>query len=152
ERLELNAGQPLLVAGLASDKAKLLRWRSEQIVLPASLLADPDKASYLRKLVGEAESLGTELRKLASLMLAETLPDAQSKDTRERARSIVDAGPLDATYFAHVERALPRVLMLLADDQWEEAESDWRNALQQSAYVAWRQLLATIGRSLRALR
>ena len=33
-----NGVQPLLIAGLASDQAKLLRWRSERIALPAKLL------------------------------------------------------------------------------------------------------------------
>ncbi|MBN0084826.1 type I-E CRISPR-associated protein Cse1/CasA, partial [Pseudomonas aeruginosa] len=37
----------LLVAGLASDQAKLLRWRSETVVLPAALLDSEGCANEL---------------------------------------------------------------------------------------------------------
>src|SRR5690606_7091667 len=102
--------QPLLIAGLASDQAKLLRWRSERIVLPARLLASPDHANELRRYVRDAEELFMALRKLATGMLAETLPDSGSKDTWARARSLIDAGPAGALYFAQAERHLGHVM------------------------------------------
>ncbi|MEN1451386.1 type I-E CRISPR-associated protein Cse1/CasA, partial [Pseudomonas aeruginosa] len=71
----------LLVAGLASDQAKLLRWRSETVVLPAALLDSEGCANELRRCIRESEDLYGELRKIAVAMLAGALPDPASKDT-----------------------------------------------------------------------
>lgn len=144
--------QPLLVAGLASDQAKLLRWRMEQFVLPSAVLLEAEKALQLRERMAAAEALFSELKRLATGLLAETLPDPASKDTRSRARSLVEAGPLASMYFAEAERHLPRLLQQIGDGQSEPAEALWRAALRQAAELAWRQLLAGLGRSTRALR
>ncbi|EIK54348.1 MAG: type I-E CRISPR-associated protein Cse1/CasA [Pseudomonadaceae bacterium] len=144
--------QPLLVAGLASDQAKLLRWRMEQISLPSALLLEPDKAMYLRDQVTAADELFGELKRLATGMLAETLPDPASKDTRSRARSMVESGPLAVRYFAEAERALPELLRLIGQDQPEPAAALWRQTLRGAARLAWEQVLAGLGSSTRALR
>jgi len=147
-----NGVQPLLIAGLASDQAKLLRWRSERIALPAKLLASPDHANELRRYVRDAEELFTALRKLATGMLAETLPDPGSKDTWARARSLIDAGPAGALYFASAERHLGRVMALLGNDELDEAEALWRQSLHDAAREAWQAVLAGLGRGAKALR
>lgn len=144
--------QPLLVAGVASDQAKLLRWRVEQIVLPAALLADADKALYLRELVEKAEALYRESLNLAVLMLAQTLSDSSSKDIRNRARALLDAGPFAASYFAAVERVVPQLLDLIGEGRFEPAETLWRKALRSSAQHAWGQVLKELGVSPRALK
>ena len=154
--LELNpfeaVHQPLLVAGLASDQAKLLRWRMEQIALPSTLLQQPEKAQFLRERVAAAEAVHGELRRLATSMLVEILPTPSSKDARERARAMVDAGPLAASFFAEAERALPGIVDLMSRDEFERADGDWRNALRRAAHQAWRQAVAGLGASPRALR
>lgn len=144
--------QSLLVAGLASDQAKLLRWRAEQVVLPASLLLDADKALSLRRLVGNAEELFGELRRLASRMLAEILPDPGSKDTRARASDQLKAGPLATSFFAAAERALPKIMRLIDENRTDEAIEVWNAALREGALKSWGQVLAGIGRSPHALR
>lgn len=144
--------QPLLVAGLASDQAKLLRWRSESIALPVALLEDEEKARYLRELVEKAETVFGEIRKLAARMLAETLPDSTSKDTYNRARSVLDTGPFITSYYASAERALPEVLQLLGEGDFDLAAGLWYAALRRSALTAWRHACTGLGRSARALR
>lgn len=147
--------QPLLVAGLASDQAKLLRWRSERITLPAALLAAPDCANELRRQVREAEELFGDIRKLASGMLADTLPDPASKDTWARARSQFDAGPAPALYFASAERALGQVMALLGSgnpDDLDVADALWRRTLLAAALSAWQVVRDGLGRSPKALR
>ncbi|OHC12660.1 MAG: type I-E CRISPR-associated protein Cse1/CasA [Pseudomonadales bacterium GWC1_66_9] len=147
--------QPLLVAGLASDQAKLLRWRSERIALPAALLASPDCASELRRQVREAEELFGDIRKLAAGMLADTLPDPSSKDTWARARSLLDAGPAPALYFASAERALGQVMALLGSgdpDDLDMADALWRRTLLTAALSAWQVVRDGSGRSPKALR
>lgn len=144
--------QPLLIAGLASDQAKLLRWRSERIALPVALLEDDEKARYLRELVEKAEALFGEVRKLAARMLAETLPDSTSKDTYKRARSVLDAGPFTVGYYATAERTLPELLQLLGEGDFDRATSLWHAALRRSALTAWEHASTALGRSSRALR
>lgn len=144
--------QPLLVAGLASDQAKLLRWRMEQITLPSTLLLEPDKALHLRERVAIADDLFGEIKRLAIGMLAETMPEPGHKDTRGRARSLVESGPLAASYFAAAERVLPELLRLIGEGQPEPAEALWCQALRQAARQAWQQLLQGLGSSARALR
>src|SRR3990167_2578584 len=130
--------QQLLVAGLASDQAKLLRWRSEQISLPTSLLLNSEKALYLRQLVSKAEGLFDELRRLAANMQANVLPDSSSKDTRARARSLIEASSFAASYFAEAERALPKILGLIDEYSLEKADLLWRSTLRTAALRSWR--------------
>lgn len=144
--------QPLLVAGLASDQAKLLRWRVEQIVLPAPLLGDAAKAQELHTRVAAAESLHAELKRLATGMLAETLPTSTNKETRARARDLLNAGPFTASYFAHAERVLPALLQSIADGLFEHTEAIWHAALREAANAAWQAVLVGLGYSTAALR
>jgi CRISPR system Cascade subunit CasA len=155
---QLGAGeQSLLVAGLATEpgKVKYLRWRSERLSLPASLLTDPDRAELLRVLVRRAEELFGSIRKLAANMLAETLPDSGSKDTYSRARSLFDSGPAAALYFASAERALGQVMLLLGSGDLadlDKAEALWQQTLLAAAQAAWQAVREGMGRSPRALR
>lgn len=144
--------QPVLVAGLCSDQAKLLRWRAEQIALPCSLITEPDKAQFLALQIERSESLFTDLRILATSMLADTLPDSSSKDARTRARSIVDAGPLGTSYFAAAERKLSPLMELIAGGDFGLANNYWNTALRSSAQQAWLELNKVMGRSAQALR
>ena len=145
--------QPLLVAGLASDQAKLLRWRSERIVLPLALLQDADRAQYLRELVAKAETLFGIIRALATYMLSESMPEPNHKDTLNRARNLLDTGSFASSYFASAERLLPEVLQQLGDGQFESATRDWNQALRSSASTAWHhQVVQGMGWSVSALR
>lgn len=144
--------QPLLVAGLASDQAKLLRWRLERVELPTALLLEAEKALFLREKVTDAESLFAEVKRLATGLLAETLPDPSSKDTRTRARGLVEAGPLATTYFASAERSLPAVLQQIGEGEFESATMRWRGSLRSAAMDAWQQVLSGLGNSPRAAR
>jgi len=144
--------QPLLIAGLASDQAKLLRWRMEKVALPSALLLESDKALELCQRISAAEELFGQLKGLANGMLAETLPTSASKDTRARARSLVDSGPLAATYFAEAERALPALLQSIGDGLPEQTDALWNDALRHAAERAWNSVLVGLGSSANALR
>jgi CRISPR system Cascade subunit CasA len=143
--------QPLLVAGLASDQAKLLRWRSERRVLPAALLSSPDCADELRRQVRAAEELFNDLRKIAAGMVVDTLPDPGSKDSWSRARELFDAGPATAMFFARVEQALDRLMGLLARQEVDAADTLWKQSLWNAAHAAWQAVFDDMGRSARAV-
>ncbi len=144
--------QPLLVAGLASDQAKLLRWRSEFLTLPTALTANPDKAAELREQVALAESVHRAVAQLAVGLLAATLPDPTSQDTRARARALLEAGPFTTSYYAAAQRALPALMQALAHDRAEQALNAWQATLHDAALQAWDAVWRGLGRSPQALK
>lgn len=149
---ERRAHLPVLVAGLASDQAKLLRWRSERFVLPAALLSEPDAAQFLRSLLRQAEETFHRVRGIAADMVAETLADPHSKDTRSRARDTIHAGPCEAAFFSTAERALPDLLRRIGEDEPADADALWRRTLASASGAAWESVRRSLGVSPAALR
>lgn len=152
-RIDGRAGahQPLLVAGLASDQAKLLRWRVERFALPPRLLVDPECARELRAHLALCEALYKPLRGLCVDLVAGTLPDPQSKDTRARAGDMVRMGPFVTTYFAEAERELSDLMERVADGD-PTADSHWQRTLHRAAIAAWDRQIDAIGHSARAMQ
>ncbi|MFN3809705.1 MAG: type I-E CRISPR-associated protein Cse1/CasA [Roseateles asaccharophilus] len=150
-----NAAQcAVLVGGVVGEpgKMKLLRWRLEQFPLPQALLAVPDRARELRVHMALAEDLHRSLRSLTTDLVAGTLPDPKSKDTRSRARELVERGPFTATYFAAAERELWALMECIAADDSDAANALWQRTLADAARLAWRRLLGLLGASARVLQ
>lgn len=61
-----EAASDVAVAGLASDQAKLLRWRTERFHLPMSLLTNPQQAQELRLLLSQTEEGYRKVRDLTT--------------------------------------------------------------------------------------
>lgn len=148
----MDAHVQILVAGLASDQAKLLRWRAESINLPIALLTDPPAAQQLRQRIQQTEDLFGKLRGIADTMVAHTMPDAEHKDTRSRAKAIVTNGPLAATYYACAERGLPLLMQHLAQADDQAADTHWRYTLVQAVQLAWKALAQSLGQTPAVLR
>ena len=144
--------QALLVSGIASDQAKLLRWRSETLHLPAALLESEALAQQLRNLVQEAEEVFRALRSICSDMLADTLPDSRSKDTKARSRELFDAGSAASTYFVAAEKLLTPTCQALAQADLDRAQHVWRDGLRRAAEAAWQVVRRSAGMTPRALR
>lgn len=134
----------LLVAGLASDQAKLLRWRVDQLELPLALLELPYATRAARQQLEMAETLFAALKGAAVQLIADTLPDSLQKDTRSRARSLFDAGPVAPLFFARAERALMATLALIEQDP-DAAERQWQQVLKEAAFAAWEAQLTSLG-------
>jgi CRISPR system Cascade subunit CasA len=149
---EEHTDQAILVAGVSSDKAKLLRWRVEQIALPVSLLAEAGLAGELRNEVRRAEEIYGKLRAIAVRMLAEVMPDPKHKDTIAEARNTLDKGPAAASFFAAIEPALPRLLELIATARLEEAHTLWSESILKAAWTTWDLVRLDLGQSPSALR
>lgn len=136
----------LLVAGLASDQAKLLRWRVEHLALPLALLEQPEITRTARDMLEMAETLFASLRGAAVQLIADTLPDSQQKDTRSRARVLFEAGPVAPLFFARAERALMTILARI-EDAPDAAEQQWQLVLKEAALAAWEVQLTSLGGS-----
>lgn len=139
--------QQILIAGLASDQAKLLRWRAEQFALPAALLVHFGPAEQLRRCVQDCEKLYRDVRGVAVRMIARTMPDSASKETRNHARAIFDNGSSTLVFFATAERALPRLIALIAEEAYEDAHRIWIRALVDAAQYAWDAACGELGQS-----
>ena len=147
-----SADVPVLLAGLCSDKAKLVRWRAERHALPSISLCRADMATAMRYELHRSEDLFHQLRTISTELLARTMPDPSSKDTRARARALLDASPFAATYFASAERRLPALLRLIGQADLDAAHAEWSAALLQAANGAWDAARGMLGRSAAALR
>lgn len=149
---DFDSDVPVLLAGLASDQAKLLRWRSEHFRLPASALSRTDTAQLVRDTLKHTESVYKDLRHLASQMLAHTLPEPHSKETYGRARNMTERSPLPQAFFSVAEQALPHWLERIGAAEIEPAERDWNRTLLRASQNAWQTALALLGTSAVALR
>lgn len=143
--------QPLLVAGLASDQAKLLRWRVEQFHLPRALLAVSDCAREMRAQMALTEEVHRLLRGVATDLVAGTLPDPRSKDAQGRARELVARSPFTPTYFAAAERQLWALMDGIAEGHPDAADALWQRTLADAAQLAWDRLVNLLGTSARVL-
>ena len=143
---------PVLTAGLASDQAKLLRWRTERLDLPLDLLTNPDAALFLRTQVRFAESVFAGLGRLFAEMIARTMPDPDHKDTRSRARDILTNGPAAAVFFSAAERVLPKLIRQIAEGEIDAADHDWRAALNAAAHETWNATRRSLGDSPAVMR
>lgn len=142
----------ILAAGLASDQAKLLRWRAERIELPGSFLIDPDAAAELRQQIRFAEEFYSRLCGICVAMIASTMPDPEHKDTRARARAILENGPAAAVFFSAAERSLPRLMQQIAAEDIDTAHHDWTAMLKDTAEQAWEATRRSLGESPAVMR
>lgn len=139
--------QPVLVAGLASDQAKLLRWRMERYALPSVLLQRPDLAIFFKAQIETAEVVFKSLTSVAVKFVAHTMPDPDSVETRKRARAHLDSGVWGNTFFAHLERVLCDLLEAIGQQRVAQAEGLWHEAIRDAATSAWRVLQQSLGQA-----
>lgn len=142
----------ILTAGLASDQAKLLRWRTERVELPKAFLTQADAADLLRIQIRFAEEIHGRLRSLHGDLIAQTMPDPDHKDTKTRAKAILANGPAAAVFFSAVERTLPRLMQQIASGDFDAADRDWKATLAEAAKQSWAATRRSLGDSPAALR
>ena len=147
----MRANQSVIVAGLASDQAKLLRWRLVQIMLPAAFLVELSLANQLREKIEGSELLHDKVSKLARGMYAATMPDPETKEAYTRAKGVLESGPAAATFFGHAERGLPELLQFIADGRDESAQAHWQDCLLQAALKMWQVVVQGMGQGTRAI-
>lgn len=151
-RGDWDSDVPVLLAGMCSAKAKLIRWRQERHRLPRSSLCQADISAALRSELGRCEEIFDQLRTHAAALITCAMPDGKSKDTKARARAMLDASPFAATFFASAERQLPALLQRIASADLSAAHLLWSATLLQAAQSAWAAARGMLGSSASALR
>lgn len=152
EALMRSPYQPVWVAGLASDQAKLLRWRLEQVILPEKLLLNKDDVRDFLDFVQVADALYGVLRSEALRLIGGVMLEEESRERHAAARQQFDAGQYTAGFFSSAERSLPVVLRLLQEGDVDGARAAWGRALWQAGQQMWAILQKTQGLTPRALR
>lgn len=147
-----DAPVQVLVAGLASDQAKLLRWRAEHLKLPIALLTTPLAAQELRSYIQKTEAVYADLQKIATTLVASTMPDGHHKDTNNRAKTIVTNGPMTLAYYVCAERGLAQLMAHLAQTEYDDADAHWRITLTQAVQSARLALDQSLGKAPYVLR
>jgi CRISPR system Cascade subunit CasA len=145
---------PILSAGVASEvaKYKVLRWRVDQIVLPPAVLLDAGAAAELRAQVRRGEDTYSRLRGFCVDMAALIQPDPKHKETKAKARNMIDQGPASTVFFSTVERFLPLLMRHIAANDFEMAAEEWNSALTLAANKSWETVCRTLGDTPAALR
>lgn len=143
---------PILVAGLTSDQAKLLRWRLDGVAMPEALLQTPDAADLLRDRLQEIERVFGVLKGILVDMQAATMPDAAHKETRATARRMVEEGPAPQAYFSALERAFPQLLALTAQPDPDAVLAAWNHATRIAVERAWSSMTMQLGGGVAAIR
>lgn len=147
-----DASVQILTAGLASNQAKLLRWRAERIELPLCFLTEPEAAMELRQQIRSAEDVYFKLRRICAGIIASTMPGPEHKETKVRAKAIQEDGPAAAVFFSTAERALPRLMQQIATGDVDAAHRNWMEALKNAAERAWEATRKSLGDSPAVMR
>ncbi|MDN5843359.1 MAG: type I-E CRISPR-associated protein Cse1/CasA [Alcaligenaceae bacterium] len=129
--------QHVWVAGLASDQAKLLRWRLEHIVLPEKLLLNAADVQDFLDFVRVADAVYGALRSVALRLIGDAMPERDPREGRTAVRQRFDSGQYAADFFSRSERALPEVLRLLQEGELGQAREHWCHALQGAGRRMW---------------
>ena len=113
---------------------------------------DPDAAANLREQLRRVEEVYANLRGVGAALIAATMPDANHKDTKSRARDILNNGPTAAAFFSSIERQLPQLMQQLAQADMDVAQGEWTRALAAAVAQAWQVLCKSLGNSPGVLR
>lgn len=151
-RGDLDAYLQVMVCGLASDQAKLERWRCDLFSLPAMTVLRADVAQEVRRLLADTEKLHADAMGLAADLLVGAMPALDRKQQKAAARQGLRASGYSATFFSATERTLPRLLSLLGEGDLPGAETVWRQAMLSGESAAWAIAERLAGTSMAALR
>ncbi|MEI6319965.1 MAG: type I-E CRISPR-associated protein Cse1/CasA [Pseudomonadota bacterium] len=142
---------PVLVAGIASDQAKVERWRVAEFRLPQQLMRDPALAIVFRDAIATAEAVARRLRDIAGRLALELLPGTDSRRKRDDAYALCDQWPTRRLFFVAIERGLPRLLTDLGKGDIDGALARWRAGQAAAVRTAWGATLYAVGLSGRAI-
>ena len=149
---EMDGHLSVMVCGLASDQAKLERWRCDLFSLPAATVLRADVAQEVRRLLALAEKLHTEALGVAADLLMGAMPALDRKQQKAAARQGLRAAGYTATFFSATERSFPRLLSLLGEGDLPGAGAIWQQAMLAGESAAWSTAERLAGTSMAALR
>ncbi len=146
-----NSYFPLLVAGLASNKAKIIRWRLEKFIIPKNLIIQEDAYGNLCEKICQAEDIYKRLTGILNELIANSMLDSDHNETKEKARAIQKNGPALSAYFSKVESSLAALMQNIIEKNINQAFSEWNQVLENAIDFSWQATCKILGSSQRAI-
>jgi len=148
----------LAAFGLATDQAKVLLWRREELPLPADYLDNPELVADLSVAIGLAEEAGTVVRASTRDLARTVLSSLNGSVDPKRLDDLVAAFGTDVAYWPRLDVPFRRFMAALpgvrGDDNGLAAlEREWGDAVAGAAREAFELACAAVegtGRGLRA--
>lgn len=148
-------GLPVMVAGQASDQAKVELWRGEIYRLPEAILGETDLRAFVEQCLNEAEVMGEVLNGAARALAAGLLSMGDRKPHKDDVSKLARSFPHQVAYWSALEGHFADWISQLGPDfekQQARLERAWREILQREALQAWRLAALAAGDDARALR
>lgn len=159
------------IYGLATDRASVDLWRSEQLPLPVALLDNQDLMAELRRALELADAVSrlfaprmheivmpgeNRARRVPSPVqtLAEnllTMSDAMQPDREAVGRLAASLAP-DETYWARLELPFKQFLLSIGEADTVSVRERWASAVRRAAREAWNVIFSSFDASARTLK
>src|SRR5690554_284327 len=146
------------IFGLASDRAKVLLWREEQLPLPLRYLEQPEYVTALSDELSKAEDVGSRLWvAFNTLALYLLYPEADQREKevkidRDAVRKKTDEFTSAVTrYWSMLEYHFLKLLTGLVQDE-EKAPQEWTEAVRKTAWSALEGITTGVEHSGRTLK
>jgi len=110
----------LSIMGLATNQAKVILWRNEHIPLPLEYLKNEDLITSLSKILGIAETIGTEIKKtvwLLSKMIIAPNVKTLNETQKNEVNNFSDHLSIDHPYWAQLGISFNKLLVNLPNDK-----------------------------------
>ncbi|MFO0613173.1 MAG: type I-E CRISPR-associated protein Cse1/CasA [Polyangiaceae bacterium] len=150
--LPRSARYRLGLFGMATDQARILLWRAEQVPLPASMLVDPDRVEALRSAIELAEQVGRGLdTQVLFFLCTRHLSIGDRKPDTKDVTALKSALGTLAFYWSSVGNDFPSWLSMLARVEDPETALDrWKIDLRTHANAAFQDAASRLGERARA--
>jgi len=154
------------IAGLVSDRAKVLLWRQERLPLPLAYLDDVDLLGRLKVALDLAEranqTLIWGLRWVASLILSPESGGQSRPPDRGEVDRLLEGWAPGRLYWSRLEAPFRQLLVELPDDHEEGGDGgliygsrkmpEWSRTVYQAATETFADVAAGLERSVRSLK
>ncbi len=139
--------QPLVVVGLANDKAKPVLWTRDQLPVHVRLLDDQETVAVVIAAIKLSETVAFEgLRRALGTVARERLPSGS-----DRVASLTEAMWSHGAYWSDLEHAFARYLVAIGTDP-DAADTAWRADVRRAALDHFVTATASIRQDARGLR
>ncbi len=163
--IDRNDILPVDLCGLSTDRAKILFWRHERLLLPLRFLTDPEAFELIQQSLAAAERVALAIRR-ASNRLAELILYPEYDNTAKRksdakiVRNLADSWTPAMSYWSALEPLFSRHVTVIAELPQSVLASgdppppmqDWQDALKRVARSSFLDLVADVSSNPRLSR
>ncbi len=144
------AGEPRVarvrVAGLLTDKAKLVLWRQEDFVLPLDIATDAQRSATVTQMIKLAEDCGRSLRFAVRQLAHHRLGLTKAKPSPDAVKQLAASLPGEFQFWADLEPLFAREMLELGGDvEPAIVGAHWRGCCRTALVRAWEASVHALG-------